>query len=174
MAVQSPDGRQLIKARRILFAIPTKLDNLNGVDLGRVERDIFLQFSNTFYYTILARIDGFPPNTSIVSRANDTRYNIPQVPSVYPMRSSSVRGLYNIWYGSEHSLTEDEVKADVVATIRRLQAVDIHVSTPEFVAFSAYQPFQLTVPSKAIACGFYWRLEALQGRSRTPLYWGHL
>ncbi|KAK5715370.1 hypothetical protein LTS12_027799, partial [Elasticomyces elasticus] len=96
VSVQSPDGHQLIKARRILFAIPPKLDNLNGADLDRVERSFFGQFSNTFYYTMLARIDGFPSNTATVNRANDTRHNIPLVPSVYSIRPTRVSGLYNI------------------------------------------------------------------------------
>lgn len=167
VAVHSPGGHQLIKARRILFAIPPKLDNLNGVDLDHTEQSLFGKFSNTFYYTMLARIDGLSSNTYIVNRGNNTWYNLPLVPCVYSIRSTRVPGLYNIWYGSEHLLSENEVKTDVVATIQRLQAVDIHASTPEFVAFSSHQPFQLTVPSTDISNGFYRHLKALQGRSRT-------
>lgn len=40
VAVHSPGGHQLIKARRILFVIPPKLDNMNGVDLDHTEQSL--------------------------------------------------------------------------------------------------------------------------------------
>jgi len=67
-------------------------------------------------------------------------------------------------------MTDDEVKADILATnarlVERLGYPALN-ATPKFVGFNAHNPFELTVSTQAISDGFYGRLEALQGRRQT-------
>ena len=65
--VQNPEGRHLIRARRVVSAIPPKLENLKGFDLDKTEWSLFDQFSNTNFYTALAKIEGLPLGTTIHS-----------------------------------------------------------------------------------------------------------
>lgn len=165
--VQNPEGRHLIRARRVVSAIPPKLENLKGFDLDKTEWSLFDQFSNTNFYTALAKIEGLPLGTTIINRANDTVHNLPPMPAIYVLKPTDVPNLYNIVYGSEDPMSESEVKDDMVRAVQSLQKDGLHTSTPEFPIFKPHTPFQLRVPSEAIANGFYSELRGLQGRRRT-------
>ena len=167
VVVQNPEGRHLIRARRVVSAIPPKLENLRGFDLDETERSLFDQFSNTNFYTALARIEGLPPGTTIINRANDTVHNLPPMPAIYVLKPTDVLNLYNIVYGREDPMSESEVKDDMVRAVQSLQKDGLHASTPEFLIFKPHTPFQLRVPSEAITNGFYSELRGLQGRRRT-------
>ena len=167
VAVQNPEGRHLIRARQIVSAIPPKLEDLRGFDLDETERSLFGQFTNTNFYTALARIDGLPSGTTIINRANNTVHNLPPMPAIYVLKPTDVPNLYNIVYGSEDPMTESEVKDDMARAVKSLQKEGLHASTPEFLVFKPHTPFQLRVPPEATANGFYSELRGLQGRRRT-------
>lgn len=168
---ESPEGRQLIRTRQLISAIPPKLENLRGFDLDNTERSLFGQFNNTYYYTVLARIDGLPPGTAILNRADNVPYGLPPMPAVYILNPTPVPGLFDILYGSEGFMSEEEVKEDMTQSVQRLQTGDLNAGAPEFVLYKVHRPFELTVPPDAIANGFYRELQGLQGRRRT-LYTG--
>lgn len=171
VVVESPEGRQLIRTRQLISAIPPKLENLRGFDLDNTERSLFGQFNNTYYYTVLARIDGLPPGTAILNRADNVPYGLPPMPAVYILNPTPVPGLFDILYGSEGFMSEEEVKEDMTQSVQRLQTGDLNAGAPEFVLYKVHRPFELTVPPDAIANGFYRELQGLQGRRRT-LYTG--
>lgn len=165
--VQTPDGPQTIRTRQVISAIPPTLDNLDGFDLDDTEQTLFGQFSGSYYYTALARIDRLPGNLTILNRANETEYNLPPLPGVYALTPTAVPGLFNILYGSEDPMSEEYVKNSMSEAVQSLQTDGLNFGTPEFVTYEAHSQFELSVPSDVIAGGFYQELNALQGHRRT-------
>ncbi|KAF7594008.1 hypothetical protein BBP40_010286 [Aspergillus hancockii] len=163
---RTPSGQKLIRVRKLIVAIPPKLENLQSIDLDSTERGLFAQFNNTCYYNALARIPGFPPDIGVVNRANDTPYQLPPQPAVYvlnPTRSN----LTAILYGSVDHMSEAEVKGNMTQGVLQLRNAGLPVQAPEFVGYADHSPFLLTVPANAIRNGFYRNLSALQGHRNT-------
>jgi hypothetical protein len=49
--VKTPTGQKIIETKTLLVTVPPKLDNLQGFDLDARETSLFVQFSNSAYYT---------------------------------------------------------------------------------------------------------------------------
>lgn len=167
--VQTPGGLKIIRAGKVLVTIPPRVDNLFGFDLDFTELSLFAQFSNSAYYTGLLRNTGIPDNVSVNNIGQGTPYNLPVLPGVYSISPTGIPGLHSVKYGSPVQLSETQVKADILAAVKKLRtAGTIPTSkTPEFAVFASHSPFELTVSPAAIRAGFYRKLNALQGRNRT-------
>jgi hypothetical protein len=162
--VSTPSGQKLIRAKKILLTIPPTIKNLDPFHLDDTERSLFSQFSTSRYYTGLLRNSGIPDNIAIQNIAANTPYNLPPLPGVYGIQPTGVPGLQKVLYGSPTVLSDDQVKQDIIASVRRLHtAGTLNTTTPEFAVFSSHSPFEFTVPSSAIQAGFYGKINALQG-----------
>ena len=157
---------KLIVADQMILSIPPKLDNLGGFDLSATERALFEQFHNSAYYTGLITNTGLSENVTVTNIGQDTPYNLPQLPDLYALNPAGFSGLFSTKYGAPAALSIEQVQADVIATVKRIQHDDPNVK-PEFATFSSHTPFELTVPSDAIKSGFYKQLYGLQGERRT-------
>ncbi|THC97201.1 hypothetical protein EYZ11_003310 [Aspergillus tanneri] len=151
--VSGPSGTKTIHAGKLLISIPPKLENLHSFDLDERERHLFS----------LKNI------TSIQNIDPDTPYNLPQLPGLYGISATAIPGLYDVKYGSPIGLPDEVIKADIIASIKRLQKTGIATSEeePKFVAFKSHAPFELTVSTDEIKSGFYTKLYALQGHRNT-------
>ena len=166
--VQTPTGRKLILAKKLVITIPPKIDNLVGFDLSRNETSLFSQFRNRAYYTALIRHTGIPPNTSLTNIGANTPYNLPPLPGLYSITTTRVPGLYDVKVGSATALSDAQVKSLIVDTVTRLRtAGTLNTTVPKFAAYQSHTPFELTVSKEAIERGFYKRLYALQGQWHT-------
>ncbi|KAI0143936.1 FAD/NAD(P)-binding domain-containing protein [Hypoxylon sp. NC0597] len=165
VVVQTPAGRRLIVAKKIIITPPPLLDNLGGYDLSDDEKTLFGQFFANGYYTGILNNTGF--NISMSAVGPNEPYSVPQLPGPYTFNIN--QGLTQVYYGSPKVLSEDEVKADILATVRRIQeARGISTSTtPDWLAFASHAPFNLMVSNEAIRDGFYKKLFALQGQRHT-------
>ncbi|KAI4863875.1 FAD/NAD(P)-binding domain-containing protein [Hypoxylon rubiginosum] len=136
--VQTPAGRKLIIAKKLVSTPPPRLASLGGYDLSEDETALFSQLSANGYYTGILNNTGFT-------------------------------GLTQVYYGSPAVLPEEDVKADILATVKRIQeARGISTeNTPDWLAFSSHVPFNLMVSNDAIRDGFLKKLFALQGRRHT-------
>ena len=166
--VRTPTGVRVVRARKLLVTIPPKLDNLAGFDLDGTEAALFAQWRNSGYYTGLLRGTGIPDNVSVTNIGAGTPYGLPALPAPYAISPTGVPGLHAVKYGSPRQLPEAQVKADILASVRRLRAAGtIDAGTPGFAVFASHSPFELTVSPAAVRAGFYRKLYALQGRNRT-------
>jgi hypothetical protein len=166
--VQTPSGQKLIEAKKLLVTVPPKLDNLQGFDLDIKEQSIFGQFSNSGYYTFILRNTGIPDNHCLINMAMNTRENLPDLPGVYEITPTGVPNLVNLKYGSPVALPDNQVEADVMASLARLRkAGTFETGIPEIALYSTHTPFELIVPVSAIANGFYTKLNALNGHRST-------
>ncbi|KAJ8067551.1 hypothetical protein OCU04_004892 [Sclerotinia nivalis] len=165
--IRTPSGYKFINAKKLVFTIPPKIENLSGWDLSTSERTLFSQFNNTGYYVGVFGNTGLPTGVSVVNVAENTTYGYPPLPAAYAINPTVIPGVFNLYYGSPISLTDKEVRAAMLAEIKKLQISGMTKSSPELLAYTRHAPFELWVPAKAIAAGFYSKLYALQGQRNT-------
>ncbi|HEY1534100.1 MAG TPA: FAD-dependent oxidoreductase, partial [Polyangiaceae bacterium] len=168
--VGTPEGRQVIRAKKLVVTCPPALDNLSSFDLDRLETSTLGRFRPNFYYTGILKLDGVQPGLSVTNSDAHSLYNLPQLPGLYGISPTRVPGLWNVKFGSTIPLSDFEVKATIVSQIHRLSDATYFPSRPrvlDITTFSAHTPFELHVRADEIAQGFYGTLNALQGRNHT-------
>lgn len=167
--VNTPDGRKLIVAKKILITIPPTPAALELFDTNQEELDIFGQLQGVGYYTSIIRNAG-PVNITVNNIAIDKPYALASLPGIYNVNPTVNPSLTQVFYGTKvgQVLSDDEAKAAIIADLKRYQAANgLEATEPEFVAFSNHSPYNLLVGSEATKSGFYEKLYALQGKRNT-------
>lgn len=173
--IQTPAGRKLIRAKKIVSTIPPILSNLQGFDLDNYETPLFSQFKYHSYYAGILKNSGIPDDLSLINVGTNTPYNLPVLPAAYDITPTSTPGLhlFQSTTNDNQRISDEQMEYDVVASIKRMRAAGALPSTnesaPQFAIFSSHTPFEVYVPARTIATGFYNRLFALQGKKNT--YW---
>lgn len=168
--VDTPTGRQLIVAKKILITIPPTPPALAAFDINQDELSVFNQLQAVGYYTSIIRNAG-PANVTLQNLALDKPYALPPMPAIYNVNPTGINpSLSLVYYGTKvgQLLSDDEAKAAIIADLKRYQVANGLPSTePEFVAFSNHSPYNMMVGSEATKAGFYKQLYALQGKRNT-------
>lgn len=169
LAAKSPNTDYQITAKKLLIAIPPTPEKLQFLDLHDDEFSIFSKLNASHYWNSIVLNSGLPPNLTLTNISPAAPLAIPSVPGVYTINMTPFPGVVCPLYGSDHALSDAEVQADILATIKRIrQGMNISVTTePEFVEFNSHNPFHFTVSPEEILGGFYDRMEALQGQRKT-------
>lgn len=170
LVVKTASGLKLILAKKLVITIPPLPETLRAFDLGKDELSLFRRFSSKGYYTGVVRDSGIPLGTAFTNAAPNTPYNVPPFPGFYTFSPTAVPGLFDFKYGSDTLLPDAQVKADVIAKLDHLHQVGTFNKTsskPEIFIYSSHSPFEVNVPAKDIADGFYRKLYALQGKRQT-------
>ncbi|KAF7898098.1 hypothetical protein EAF00_004544 [Botryotinia globosa] len=165
--ISTPSGYRFINAQKLVFSITPQINNLAGWDLSTSEKTLFSQFNNSGYYVGVFGNTGLPTGISVVNIADNTTYGFPPLPAAYAISPTAIPDVFNLYYGSAVSISDDEVRAAMYGELERLQITGMTKSTPELLAYSRHTPFELWVPAEAIAAGFYSDLYALQGQRNT-------
>lgn len=162
VVVQTPTGRKLIKASRILFTAAESLDNLRPFALDKTEKAVFSQLEYTGFYSGLISGSGLSDTAGLQNAATASEgYHIPQVPNAMHFYPTGVPGLQSFWYESKTPQSDDQVKSALVATIGRLTKSS--TANIKFVTFANHSPGILYAPAKQIQAGFWNQMNALQG-----------
>jgi len=165
--VQTPTGKKLIKAKKLLITIPPTLDKLKPLGLDATENTIFKQWQYTTYYCGIVR-DGIPANISITNTAANSTLHIPSAPFIANFRYSGIPDLHTFHSVSNSSQTPEQVEAFIKSTIQTMQdAGTLPTSAPTIEALKNHTPTILRVSADAIKNGFYSDLNALQGQHGT-------
>lgn len=168
--VETPRGRYVVKAKKLVVTAPPTAENLCGFDLDRTEESLFRRFRQNAYYAGILKLSGVPAGLSVTNSNERTAYNLPPLPGIYGLNPTLVPGLWNVKFGSTVPLSDFDVKATIVSQIRRLSDPTYFPTPPrvlDIVTFSGHVPFELYVNRDDIARGFYGALNDLQGRNRT-------
>lgn len=165
--IQNPSGYKVIYAKKLIFTIPPKIDNLSGWDLSTSEKALFSQFKNSGYYIGVFGNTGLPTGSSVNNIANDTLHGFPPLPAAYTITPTAIPDVFNLFYGSETSLPDDQVRTAMFEELNRLKITNKTATTPELLAYTRHTPFELWVPASAIEQGFYSKLYSLQGQKST-------
>ena len=169
--MSTADGPKYIKARKLLITIPPKSTS-SFLDLDKSESAMFRQFNSSYYWNAVLKNTGIPVGTTLPNVNPAAPLNIPAMPGMYTFLASPVPGLHATYYSSPHNMTDDEVAADILATLTRVRqgaGYPEPAHSPEIVALHQWSPFEMTVSNDAIRAGFYKDLLALQGQKNT--YW---
>ncbi|PGH13812.1 hypothetical protein AJ79_03380 [Helicocarpus griseus UAMH5409] len=174
LVVQTPNGEKLVVASKIIVSAPPNIENMAVFDLDNQEKGVFQKFTNSALYVSLITDTGLPNGYAFrnVRPGSADTFAIPPLPGLYLINPTAVDGMFVAWYGAPNALPEADVKAHISATIAHLRETIADGSSAEptemrFLAYDSHTPFQLAVPSDAIADGFYRDLEGLQGNRRT-------
>ena len=169
LLVKTPSGIKLVLASKLVIACPPTLGNLGRLQPSDSERALFGQLSSTGYYTGVLRNTGLPPTVAINNGAPELPYQLPKLPAPYTFSPTGVLNVTHVYYGSATPILDDQVKADILASLKRVGAAGtVSVAeTPEFATYARHVPFFLTAPPSAIKEGFYDKVNALQGQRHT-------
>ncbi len=166
--IKTPSGPQQILCDRLIVTFPPILENMQRLDLGKREFDIFRRFSPNFYWTSVAEISGLPPFQRVSNRSASLPFNVPQLPGLYGIAPSSAPNIYNLIYGSGTFISDFKVQQQIKRDVEQLSVVTgSSVTFNRFLLFKAHNPFALYVSPQDIQDGFYTRLNALQGQRNT-------
>ncbi|UPX10279.1 uncharacterized protein EKO05_0000946 [Ascochyta rabiei] len=167
--VDTPKGRKLIIAKKLLITIPPTTTALAKFDTNQDELSLFSQFQAVGYYTSIIRNAG-PVNITLQNLALDKPYALPPMPAIYNVNPTANPSLSLVYYGTKlgEIVSDDEAKAAIIADLKRYQAANgINSTEPEIVVFSNHSPYNMLVGSNATKAGFYKDLYALQGLRNT-------
>lgn len=169
--VSGPDGRTIIKASKLIIAIPPLLEDLAPfLDLNAEESGLFGLFFNDYYWNGLVANSGIPDNVTIDNIAPNSPHGVPQKPGLYASEATGVPGLQRVHFSTSTWMSDEAVQEEILCTLARLVKAFGYAAgdgEPVFVAFESHNPFELQVPTDAIRDGFYTKLEALQGKRNT-------
>jgi len=172
VVVSTPDGVKLVKASQLLLTIPPKLETLEsiGMDIDEQEKYLFGQFNNTYVWDMIISNAGIPTSKGMIVNVNPGAPDeLASLPGLAFIRPAPVPNLYFGYYGSPNYLSDDQLKADILAEVARINTVNGFPTngTPKFVTINNHSPYFLTVPVEAIKNGFYRDVNAMQGQRKT-------
>ncbi|KAL5365176.1 hypothetical protein BJX96DRAFT_179602 [Aspergillus floccosus] len=154
------DRTRLIRAKRVIFAVPPLPATLKDVDLSDEEKRLFSQFRHTYCYTAIVRTEDLPTDMCYLNRGVGFQHL--RLPCVLTVRPSPVDNLRTLHIGSSTPLSDEDIRREIVSSFRSCQLGD-----PKVLALGNHSPYHLTVSAETIASGFYRELNALQGTRRS-------
>jgi hypothetical protein len=167
--VETPDGREFIKAAKLLVTTPPK-SSIAFLDLDHSETSLLKHFNTSYYWNAVMKNTGIPDGTTLPNVNPDAAMNLPAMPGLYTFLATPVQGLHATYYSSPHDKSTEDVAAEILTTLEVVREGAGYAKpseAPEFVAIHKWSPFEVTVPPAAIRAGFYQRLPKLQGRKNT-------
>ena len=156
-----------VHARRILITAPPTLPILSPfLDLDEREEALFAQWQWSGLWPASVRIQGV--NASIMNKRADARHGELELPAVCVITQRGPPDTVVAHYVSDDPLLrEEDVRHGIVTGLRQLHKAGFNVSEPEILVLADHSPYELRVSPRAIADGFYSRLNALQGYRKT-------
>jgi hypothetical protein len=165
-----PDSIKIIKAKKLLMTGVPVVNNLKGWDLTSEEKKLFCKLRGHGYYVGVMSNPDVPANTSYTNvGANNLTFNIPQLPAVYSIGSSSTfsTNKHVVYYGTETALKSNDAKAQCLSNLDAFVAKLGGTAKTVMVDWRTHAPFNINVSPENIRNGFYAKLYALQGKTNT-------
>ncbi|KAF9879176.1 flavin-containing superfamily Amine oxidase [Colletotrichum karsti] len=173
VVVHQPDqAPKLVRARKLLIAVPPTLDNVGTYDLSDDEKTLFSNFFALGYWASVVTVPGL--NNSLANVGIQTPLNQPVIPGTNGIFGTSSPGDFLVGVGFNDTNYTDEDGKNIIrenlATLAALGAVPEGAAEKvTFPYFSNHAPYNVRVPADEIKSGFYGKLLALEGVRNT--YW---
>lgn len=165
--VQTPAGKKLIVAKKLLSSIPPLVDNLSGYDLSTNETSLFSQFFSNGYYSGILNNTGVTTTNYVAVDPEQTEGGVPY-DGPYGFSNNAGANLTQVYYAVPSPIPLDQVQTAVNTALQKTQQNQgLPVTEPEWLALGDHAPFNLMVSNDAIENGFYVDLYALQGERNT-------
>lgn len=170
LVVQTPDGQQRVKAKKLLFAATPSPDNVGPWDLDKNEKSLFSKFSwETLYVSVVGKTN-LPSDVPGIRNAPDnaTNFYLPRGDFADAYTRAGKTDFFTTRVLGNARLTANKAKDLIKQTFTKIdQAGTYDTTSPEILAFASHG---LTVPkvsSDELKAGFYRKLYALQGQRNT-------
>ncbi|KAL2066356.1 hypothetical protein VTL71DRAFT_2427 [Oculimacula yallundae] len=173
LVTQPGKAPTLIRAKKLLVAIPQTIKNIGTYDLSSEERSLFSKFSAIGYWAGVAKIPDL--RNGVQNVGINTPYNQAPIPhcSMFQYNAGALDYFTAAVGFDTLNYTEASSQAIVRADLKRLEAAGgVPVGSAEKVTFpfsSDHGPFNLRVTPQEIGAGFYEKLIGFEGKRNT--YW---
>ncbi|KAI9038232.1 NADPH-dependent FMN reductase Lot6 [Aspergillus affinis] len=168
--VQGANGTtKLIRAQKLLIAMPPTLDNINTFDLDDTELEIFQKWKWNNYYVAVLNHTGIPDALSVINtQPENGPGSLPRTPFAWRLRYPGVSGYVTSEIIGDEDLTPRDATELIMSSLRRMKdAGTYNVTSPELLLLANHSPASPRVSAEDIRTGFYRKLYALQGRQST-------
>jgi hypothetical protein len=169
----SANVTMLIKARKLLVAIPPSLRTLTAthLDLDAHERFLFAKLHSFTYGVTVFSYPGLNSTSIYNNIGAHTPYNLLTLPGAFSY-SPLPAGRFTSWFGTfeDHGFLNDDIEALIRGEIRCMVAHGTAAGNPNDVTFEflkIHAPFCLTPSAHNVANGAYKDLYELEGRRNT-------
>ncbi|KAB8077625.1 hypothetical protein BDV29DRAFT_198423 [Aspergillus leporis] len=176
ITVQSTTGpTQLIKAKKLLIAIPPTSSNLKNFDLDPTETSLFNKIFWKTYYVAVIKNAGIPDNLNVMNLdPAETPGNLPREPFQWGVQDMGPANYLASKIVGDANYTEAQAKDLILSDLRRMGAAGtFKIRNPEIKVFGDHTPTTLMVDVDNIRGGYYRRLYGLQGL-RGTFYTGYM
>jgi hypothetical protein len=169
LVVQTPSGRKLVWAKRLIVTIPPILDLLYAFDLSSEETSIFGKFLARGYYGAIFTHSGINDTELYTNIGTHTPFNLQVLPGIFTIQPTGLLHKHKVYFGTlDPTVSSQAAQQMIVEQIDTLQANGAFpADTPEFLFFTNHAPFRTFVAAEDIEKGFYRDLYGLQGQQNT-------
>ena len=168
VTVQTPSGRQVVKAHQLLMAAPPLLENLEGWDVTRKEKSLLGKFTSYGMAIGALKSPVLTNNTAYAAIGSTTPSHIPNLPGIAFVNPSDAPGVFTFIFQSRPPLSRNESEEILIEQLQNL-ATDPRPNDTDVEVLALYQPapMKLQVLPEDIRNGFYNHLNSLQGQHST-------
>ena len=173
VAVDGPEGRVTVKAKKLLVAIPPTTDILEatGIDLTTCESRLLGQFRGLLYGSAVLTHPGMDASVAPVNVGADIPYNLASLPGTYTYSTEPGTSKVKTYYGGTEDdvgMTEGEIKDLIRGELDNLQRKGVvGEGSAEFSFFANHSPLHVHVSPEVVSRGFYRELYELEGETNT-------
>lgn len=172
--VDTPEGKLLVKAKKLVLAIPPIKEYLEdiGLDLTQEEADLFCKFKGFLYGSAVFEYSGIGTSTAYTNIGTHTPSNLLKLPGSYtigPLVGKVPTNKISSYFGGlDPSMTKKEVKLLIENELGNLaKAGNIGHGKAHFKFYSDHAPYHIHVSANDVKQGFYKKLYALEGKTNT-------
>jgi hypothetical protein len=171
LIVNTPAGKKLVKAKKLLVTAAPTVDNLSKLDLDATETNIFGKWSFRSDYVGVISHTGLPDGLDIINAVPDGSAgvdNFPTPPFVTDFAFTGVPGLYRTTVIGDPDMNEHNAKIMVRNALNAVgKAGTFDTKHLNFEAFADHTPLSLRVSAADLSSGFYSQLYSLLGYRNT-------
>lgn len=169
---QPGQASTLVRARKLLVAIPQTIKNIGEYDLSDDERRLFSNFQGLGNYAGIVNVQGL--NNSIANVGISTPFNQPVIPGTAGLFATGSPGDYMFTVGfNDLDYNDATAQAIIRDSLTKLATTGVvpqdAAQAATFPFTSDHGPYSLRVPVDEIKNGFYSKIAAAQGKRNT--YW---
>jgi hypothetical protein len=172
--IDTPGQKYLVKAKKLVFAIPPLKKNLQkvGLDLTSTESHLFEKVTGFLYGSAVFTHSGFGTTKSFTNVGTNTPYHLLRLPGSFtygPLIGKVATNKISTYYGGlDPTLTEKQIKNIIKDELCNLEEHGaIGPGEPNFKYFGNHSPYHMHVSVNDVKNGFYKKVYALEGEHNT-------
>ncbi|KAF2724200.1 FAD/NAD(P)-binding domain-containing protein [Polychaeton citri CBS 116435] len=172
--VETPNGIQIIKSKKLVIAIrPKYIDLKPFLDLRQDETRLTKQFTNIHTWTAVLKDTGLPDDVGVELVDSAAEGGVPALPETLGIAQSGIPGIdaRAYWWCTQTPITRETAESQMLRTAdfvqQSLNYTSPNGTKPSLSGLERHSPYFVYTSREAVAGGFYKELNELQGRYNT-------